>query len=570
MQNKLATTLVTAALFPLLFILLFLLRAYDDNSLFSWSWVFAAADASRIYLFLTAGIIVAFVLAQRPVPEHYRTPVLAILSFAAALPFWGQPETIVDASRYFTQAKHLEVYGIGSFLAAWGRDLQAWTDLPLVPFLYGMLFKLSGEHRLVVQLFTTVLFSLTTVLTCLIGERLWNRDVGFAAGLLLLGIPYLLTQVPLMLVDVPTMFFLMLAIFLFVDALDRGGPVRSLLSVAAIVLVVLSKYSAWFMLSVLVIALIVRALQRTGTGDRLPLKRGLAILLAAGVTAGAVLLLKYDVVREQMTLLREFQGPGLSRWHESLFSTFLFQIHPVITASALMSIVVAVRKRDASYLIIFWLILLPVLFPITRIRYLLPVFPLLALMASYGLQVIARDDLRRSLVLGTVAASLVIAWSAYLPFAKSMSAVNLMRAGAYLNTLPGNAIDVVTIAPEGPVANPAVAVPLLDLYTGKQIRYHYRSEALLSRDAVLRSSLRFTWEYRNPSYYGPDPEGAAAMPVVVLSDASGGPLPAALAGKLDGYRSTRSFLANEQVFKFTIGVRVYQPANRLPGRTGAQ
>jgi hypothetical protein len=473
----------------------------------------------------------------------------------------------VDASRYFTQAKHLEVYGIGYFLREWGRDIQAWTDMPLVPFLYGVLFKLFGEHRLAVQIFTTALFSLTTVLTCLIGERLWNRDIGFSAGLLLLGIPYLLAQVPLMLADVPTMFFLMLAIFTFLNALDHGGPARSLLSVAAIVLVVLTKYSAWFMLSVLGVALIVSAIRRSGSGDRAPLTRGLAILLMAGVLAGAVLPIKYDVVREQISLLREFQQPGLTRWHESFLSTFLFQMHPVVTASALASVVVAFRKRDASYMIIFWLILLPVLFQITRIRYLLPVFPMLTLMAGYGLQVVAREDLRRSIVLGTVATSLVIAFSAYLPFAKSMSAVNLKQAGEYLNTLPGNTVEVVTIAPEEPVANPAVSVPLLDLFTLKQIRYHYQDGSLLPREEVLRSSLRFTWEYRNPAYYEPSPEWAATLPVIVLSNASDGTLSSGIARKLDGYRLSRTFQVNEGVFKYTVGVRIYQPSNTRPDRT---
>lgn len=564
MQNKFTTTLAAAGLFLLLFVLLYLLRAYDDNSLFSWSWVFAHTDASRIYLFLTTSIAGAFVLAQKPVPERYQTIVLAVLSFAAAIPFWDQPETIVDASRYFTQAKYLEVYGIGSFLKEWGRDIPAWTDMPLIPFLYGMLFKLFGEHRLVVQVFTTALFSLTTVLTFLIGERLWNRDTGFSAGLLLLGMPYLLTQAPLMLVDVPTMFFLTLSLYAYLAAVDQGGAVRIALSIAAIVLTILSKYSAWFMLSVLVIALLVRAMQQAGTGDRVPFKRGLAILLLAGVLAGAVLLLKYDVVREQMTLLREFQQPGLTRWHESFLSTFLFQIHPVITASALASIVVAFRKRDATYLIICWLILLPVLFHITRIRYLLPIFPMLTLMASYGLRVITRDDLRRSIVLGTVATSLVIAFSAYLPFAKSMSAVNLKHAGGYLNTLPGNAIEVVTIAPGDPVANPAVSVPLLDLFTHKQIRYHYSDESILPREEVLRSSLRFTWEYRNPAYYEAGPERIAAIPVVVLSNASDGPVPAGLVGKLDGYRLSRSFQVNEDVFEYTVGVGIYLPVSVPP------
>ena len=564
MQNKLATTLVTAALFLLLFIISFFLRAYDDNSLFSWSWVFAHADASRIYLFLTAGIAVAFVLGRKPIPEQYRTMALAVLSFAAAVPFWGQPETIVDASRYFAQAKHLEVYGIGYFLREWGRAIPAWTDMPLIPFLYGMLFKLFGEHRLAVQVFTTALFSMTTVLTSLIGERLWDRDRGFAAGMLLLGIPYLLTQIPLMLVDVPTMFFLTLSLYAYLEALDRGGFARIALSIVAIVLTVLAKYSAWFMLSVLVVALIVRAVQQTASGDRALLKRGLTILLAAGILSGAVLLLKYGVVREQMILLRQFQGPGLSRWHESFLSTFLFQTHPLVTLSALASVVVAYRKRDAAYLIICWLVLLAIVFHITRIRYILPLFPMLVLMASYGLHVIAREDLRRSIVFGTVATSLIIAFSAYLPFAKSMSAINLKHAGTYLNTLPGDAVEVITIAPEEPVANPAVSVPLLDLFTHKQIRYHYRNESLLPPEEVLRSSLRFTWEYCNPAYYEPAPGTEAKVPVVVLSNASDDALPAGLTG----YRLARSFRENEDVFKYSVGVRIYLPSITRPDRTG--
>jgi hypothetical protein len=188
-------------------------------------------------------------------------------------------------------------------------------------------------------------------------------------------------------------------------------------------------------------------------------------------------------------------------------------------------------------------------------------------MASYGLQIITQEDVRRSIVLGTVATSLVIAFSAYLPFSKNMSAVNLKHAGEYLNTLQGNAIEVVTIAPEEPVANPAVSVPLLDLFTNKQIRYHYRYESLLPPDEVQRSSLRFTWEYRNPAYYESCPGPASTSPIVVLSNASDGSIPTALARKLEDYRLSRSFQVNEGVFKYTVGVRIYQPMNSTPDRT---
>jgi hypothetical protein len=51
------------------------------------------------------------------------------------------------------------------------------------------------------------------------------------------------------------------------------------------------------------------------------------------------------------------------------------------------------------------------------------------------------------------------------------------------------------------------------------------------------------------------------MPVVVLSNASDGPLPTVLARKLDDFRLARSFQVNEDVFKYTVGVRIYQPSS---------
>ncbi len=558
MQNRLASYLLVGALFLFVFVVLFLCRSADDNSLFSWSWAFANVNASRIYFFLAAGLIIAFFLSLADIPERYQPPVLAALSFAACMPFWQESEIIVDASRYFTQAKHLEVYGIGYFLKEWGKAIPAWTDLPLIPFLYGMVFKLFGESRTAIQLFTTTLFSLTTVLTYSIGKTLWNRETGFSAGLLLLGSPYLLTQVPLMLVDVPTMFFLTLAIFTFLDALNKGGVARIACSATAMVFTVLSKYSAWFMLSVFGVVLAVYAVRSVASRDRRPIGRGLFILLLAAVLSGAVMLLKSDVVSEQIALLREYQKPGLGRWGEGFRSTFLFQIHPFITISALVSVAVAVRKRDASYAIISWLVLLVFLFGIRRIRYILPVFPMLTLMASYGLQIIKQEELRRSIIFGAVTTSLVIGSFAYLPFAESMSAANLKHAGEYLNTLGAGEIEVITLPPREPVANQAVSVPLLDIFVNGQIRYRYQPQAFPSREEIERSSLRFTWEYRNPAYYDARPVAVLDIPVVVISDASNDPVPKPVSYSLEGYQLLKSFDTNEGIFRYNVGVRVYQ------------
>ena len=95
--------------------------------------------------------------------------------------------------------------------------------MPLLPFLYGLIFRFFGEVRAYIQIFITFLFAMTVVLTYLIGKDLWDEEIGFSAGLLLLGMPYLLTQVPLMLIDVPAMFFLTLSVFTYIRALKHGG-----------------------------------------------------------------------------------------------------------------------------------------------------------------------------------------------------------------------------------------------------------------------------------------------------------------------------------------------------------
>jgi hypothetical protein len=238
------------------FLTLYLLRSFDDNRLISWKWVFAQTDVIPLLPMLVIGLVLAYLLSKMSSMERY--PVgLFLSSFFITAWFWGTPEVIVDASRYFTQAKHLKIYGIGYFFREWGRDIMHWTDLPLVPFLYGLIFKFLGEQRLYIQIFTTLLFSLTVVLTYLIGRTLWDERTGFVGASLLLGIPYLFSQVPLMLVDIPTMFFLTLSIFTMIKALENGGTWWIGVASLAVFFTFFSKYSTWLWLSVLLVIVLV-------------------------------------------------------------------------------------------------------------------------------------------------------------------------------------------------------------------------------------------------------------------------------------------------------------------------
>ncbi len=543
------------------FVLQFNFRAFDDNRLTSWKWAFADANIVWYLLVLPGAILILYNLIK--LTSARQGLFLVFLSFFVSAAFWDTPEVIVDASRYFTQAKHLEVYGMGYFIREWGGSINAWTDMPLMPFLYGILFNCFGESRTVVQIFTSFLFSMTVLLTYLAGKRLWDEEIGFLAGMLLLGIPYLFSQTPLMLVDVPTMFFLTLSAFTFICAIEKGG-VWIIASAAAIFCTAFVKYSTWMMLSILPVIYIIYLLEgRWAIGDRAEarkeiLYRGLSVAVAAGVLIGIVIMYKYDVISGQIVFLREYQAPGLRRWGETFASTFLYQVHPFITCAALVSVYAAVRKRDPKFLIVSWLIILIVALQIRRSRYVLIAFPMLALMASYGLQKIRDIEIKRFIVSCIAASSIVVALFAYKPFLQSMSLVNLNDAGVFLNTVKAERVDVYSIYSPKSIVNPSVAVPILDLFTDRDIVYHHDPDFNLPFKKIETSPLRFTWEYSNPEYYSP---GLSAMDknsvIVIISNGLVKDLPEDIADKVKEYGSLKVFNTSTGIFRYRPVVSVY-------------
>jgi 4-amino-4-deoxy-L-arabinose transferase-like glycosyltransferase len=527
-------------------------RAADDNRLTSWQWVFAETDPTRLIALVAAAMLVTHVAARLALPSRRPATLLFVISYAVAACLWGTPEVIVDASRYFTQAKHLELYGPGWFLSEWGREIPAWTDLPLVPALYGLVFSVLGEARVHVQAFTTLLFAASVVLTQRLGRALWDDDVGFAGAALLLAIPYLLTQVPSMLVDVPTMFFVTSAVVAVVHAVQRGGGGWILLASIAVFLAFLSKYSAWLLLSGL--PAIAIALRKEAPRA---LRTLTAIVLVSALLVGAALLVHRDVASRQLALLLTYQAPGLRRWGESFLSTFLFQVHPFLTAAALLSVWMAVRRRDPRWVVVAWPVLLLLLLQVRRSRYWVPALPMLALMAGYGLQTIRAAPVRKLVVTCAVAASLVVALYGQLPFLRRTSAVNLKEAGAYLDAIDERTVEVFTPRRTDVEVNPAVSVPILDLFTRKQVVYSYEEPAPSSLQSAQRSPLRFTWEYRNPRYYA-DAGAAGSGAVVVISDDTEEPLPAGVEHRVSGLRLARVFSVHEGLFEHRTLVRVYR------------
>lgn len=506
--------LIVSFLAVLAFPVLYACRSLDNNALTSWQWMFRQGGAVQFFLVVAATTILSLLLSKSE-PDPRWHPIILFLGAAAAVaPLWSEPEVILDAARYFSQAKHLELHGIIPFLHEWGREISVWTDLPAVSFAYGIVFRVLGETRIAIQCFTTLLFCLTVVSTYRIGRDLWNAETGFAAGLLLLAFPYLLTQVPLMLVDVPTMALVTLSLDAFLGVLRRGGVLRGAVAAVLVVLAFFAKFSAWLMLPVLPLAAFVAVLR----GNTEAVRRACLVLGTAAALGGLLLAAKHEVIAGQLHLLHEYQLPGLGRWRESGFSTFLFQIHPFVTLLAAFAVIAAIRKRDLRFLVPAWFVLFVLALRVERIRYLLPLFPLLALMAANGLHALTDDSrVRRFAALSAAGASLSLVLFAYLPFLTSTTMANLRDAGAYLDSLPDEAVEVRILPQQRSIGSTASAIPLLDLFTRKRIIH--RQEPLPRPDAgrLMTSSLRFTWEIGTPRWYAGQPGDEGPIRVIISS-----------------------------------------------------
>ncbi len=483
------------------FITLFLCRQADTNMLVRWSWVFENLNFIDVLLIMFIGVVFAYALSSVSFFESYPSGFLFLLSFLWAVSFWGEPDFNVDTSRYFIQAKHLEVYGAGYFFREWGNNIFAWTDSPLLPFLYGLIFRFFGEEKIYIQVLTTLMFSLTVVLTYMIGKTLWDEKIGFYAGLLLLGIPYIFTQVPLMMVDIGTMFFFTLAIFTYITAMERGSLSLIIISAFTVFLALFVKYSTWPMFSILLIILFVYMKK----DSRIAIRSGGLIAFIAAMLAAPIVILKYDVILEQIKVLVGYQKPVMDQWNETYISIFLFQVHPFITILSMFSVYIAIKKKDLKYIIISYLLILMFIFKISLMRYTIPIFPMLALMASYGLNELRSIRARRLIALSVVTFSFILSFHVFLPFLKQHNSITMKNAGELLNSLNVEEVEVYTLPQLEGEINPAVAVPLLDLATQKRILYNYQINSgfgpRLSEEKMKMSLVRFSWEYKNPEFY---------------------------------------------------------------------
>ena len=539
-----------SALFPLLAAL----RQFDDNSLTSWAWVLEGRNRLGLWALHLAAVGTALVLSRRELPGRWRPAAAVLAAFTVGVALAGEPEVVIDASRYFVQAKYLELFGPAAFFREWGGALPAWTDLPLPAFLYGTVFRLFGEHRLPQQIFTAGLFAFTVFATARIGGLLWGERTGARAALLLLAIPCLLVQVPLLMADIPAMAAVTVALWGLLETLEHPGARRVAAAALALAAALLAKYSTWVLLGAAFgIILALEALR----GRWAAVARGTAAGALGALALALFALAKPDLVQHQLALLAGFQWEGLRRWFESYTSTFLFQTHPLLAVAAVAALWQGWRGRDPKVLAAAALPLVLFVLGARRSRYLLPALPMIALLAARGLEVLP-GRARRFAALTAVGFSLVTVFAVFLPFLKWVNTANLQAAGQYLDERRVTAVEVAALPPPGLALNPEVAVPLLDYHTAARITVRFPTPKLPPPEELRTSSFRFTWEQPLPSWYrddSPAPSGAAQ---VLIAGDHAAPLPETLALQVAGRAPDAAFV-RDAVYRYRTLVSIWLP-----------
>ena len=111
------------------------------------------------------------------------------------------------------------------------------------------------------------------------------------------------------------------------------------------------------------------------------------VILAAALLIGVVFWYKSDVFREPDQTLAGLSAARAETLEREFYFYLLFPDSPLLLQLRHYILhYAAFKKRDLKYLVIIWLIFLVTILQIKRIRYIIMAFPMLALMASYGLQ----------------------------------------------------------------------------------------------------------------------------------------------------------------------------------------
>jgi hypothetical protein len=134
-----------------------------------------------------------------------------------------------------------------------------------------------------------------------------------------------------------------------------------------------------------------------------------------------------------------------------------------------------------------------------------------------------------------------------------------MAAAERLDALDSNRVDVYALPQERSIVNPAILVPILDLYTDKQVVYRQETLAPPPGSTVATSPLRFNWEFEIPPYYAAASLNARDN-VAIIASGPGQPLPDNAKYRIMNMQPAGAFQTSDTIFRFKALVYLYEPS----------
>jgi hypothetical protein len=171
------------------------------------------------------------------------------------------------------------------------------------------------------------------------------------------------------------------------------------------------------------------------------------------------------------TLLSSTPALGTS-WHNPVSPiSILYQLPPAVVILSLLSPVLALIRRDKNLIIILaWTIPLILITEGTRLRYLIPIYPALALAAGFAITILLKNaQIRRYTTACIMLFSITIAFS-YIPYMLDFSDRNLMDAAAYVQKIGIEQSALVTFFPHRSSSYSLFA--LFDYYYNGELEYY--------------------------------------------------------------------------------------------------
>jgi len=442
-----------------------------DRSIVSWIFLIHFLTPQLLALFVVIAYVVAYYASAFKVREKDYPLILAAAAFLLALPFSSLPQFNYDSSTYYAAARYLQEKGlVEGLLTLRGAG---YDSLPGYPLMLSIVCGFS-EGYLPAQVLHLLLYAALSLLVFLIGQRLWDGEMGFLAGLLTMSTPLLLSNHWFLLPDVPLTVFALASLYLGLKCLDDS---RWLVLALPVFLFTASIKVAglFYLFSVLTPVLILHLLEKRKKVNLSRLSVFLAIILLALAAASYSIPSLWERALTKLIFLSPVDN--LMRFvtiaDREPSTTLLFQVgFPQCMLVALFSYLSLKRRFDRRNIILYFWILVPflVLHDI-KTRYLMPVFPAFSLAAALALQKLA--DKRGRKLIAYFACAVMAAVTVYsVPQVVSGYAVkNLQNMALETNSLDAKTVGVYDYQePPYPTYHlPAEASAIADYYSGKDI-----------------------------------------------------------------------------------------------------